>query len=101
MAATIKHPEFDEASFVTIEVTCDAAAVEVEVGFNPRKVEVVQTVTGYMAICANGAAKAIKLAATGSAIANPITFGLDNKITLGVEADLNVSGQKTLLLCYK
>jgi hypothetical protein len=101
MATTIAQPKLDEASFVTIEVTCDAAAVEVEVGFNPRKVEVVAEETGYMAICVNGAAKAIKLAATGSAINNPITFGTNNKITLGVEASLNVSGKKTLLLCYK
>ena len=100
MATTSEYPKFDEPSFVSIEVTCDAAAVEVEVGFNPRKVEVIAEESGYMAICAKGAAKAIKLAATGSAIANPITFG-DNKITLGVETDLNVSSKKTLLLCYK
>ena len=41
MAATIEYPKFDEPSFVTIELTCDAAAAKVEVGFNPRKVEVI------------------------------------------------------------
>lgn len=101
MAATIEYPKFDEPSFVTIEVTCDAAATKVEVGFNPRKVEVIAEETGYMAICVKGADKALKLAATGSAINSPITFNGDNTITLGVEAALNVSGKKTLLLCYK
>ena len=101
MAATSAYPKFDEPSFVSIEVTCDAAATKVEVGFNPRKVEVIAEETGYMAICVKGAAKALKLAATGSAVDSPITFNGDNTVTLGVEAALNVSGKKTLLLCYK
>lgn len=93
--------EFDNNNIVSIQFTSDAAAKTVEVGFNPRKVEIVDTTTGYTGICFNGAAKAIKLAATGSAITNPITFNGDNTITLGVEASLNVSGNKVLLLCYK
>ena len=93
--------ELENHNIVSIPVSCDGSAFIAEVGFNPRKVEVIAEETGYMAICVKGAAKALKLAATGSAINSPITFNGDNTITLGVEAALNVSGKKTLLLCYK
>lgn len=93
--------ELDEPSFVSRLIDADAAAKTVDIGFNPRKVEVVALESGYMAICVKGAAKAIKLADTGSAIDSPITFNGDNTVTLGVETDLNVSGKQTVLLCYK
>lgn len=93
--------EFDEPSLVTKLVDADGTAKVVEVGFNPRKVEVVALETGYMAICVKGAAKALKLAATGSAIDPLITFNGDNTVTLGTDAALNVNGKQTVLLCYK
>ena len=94
--------EFDNPSMVTIEVEADGAAKKVEVGFSPRKVEVVAVETGHMAVCFKGVEQAVKFAPGASMIDNPITFNDDNTtVTLGVEAALNINGQKTLLVCYK
>lgn len=94
--------EFDNPYIVTVEVEADGAAKKVEVGFSPRKVEVVAVETGNMAVCFKGVEQAVKFAPDASSIANPITFNDDNTtVTLGVEATLNINGQKTLLVCYK
>ena len=98
--------ELDEPSFVSRLIEANAAAKTVDIGFNPRKVEVVALESGAFAICVKGAEKHLKFAAGVSAVAatleDPIiTFNGDNTVTLGVDADLNASGKDTVLLCYK
>lgn len=92
--------ELDNNNIVTIPVSCDGSAYIAEVGFNPRKVEVVQA-GGYTAIAYKGAAAALKLTSAGALVSGLVTFNGDNTVTLGTDADLNVSGAVTTLMCYK
>ena len=92
--------ELDNPNLVTIPVSCDGSAFIAEVGFNPRKVEVVNQ-GGYCAIAYKDAAKALKITSAGTLVSGLITFTGDNKVTLGTDANLNVSGQVTTLFCYK
>lgn len=91
----------DNANIVSIPVSCDGSAFVAEVGFNPRKVEVIQN-GGYCATVYQGVTKALKVNSSGTSfVSGLVTFDGKNKVTLGVDADLNVSGQVTTLLCYK
>lgn len=93
--------ELDNHNIVSIPVSCNGSAVVAEVGFNPRKVEVVQN-GGYCATAYNGVSNALKFGVSGAALTSGVvTFNGDNTVTLGTDADLNVSGAVTTLLCYK
>ena len=90
----------DNPNLVTIPVSCDGSAFIAEVGFNPRKVEVVHA-GGYCAIAYKGADAALKLTSAGALVSGLVGFLGDNTVSLGTDADLNVSGQVTTLYCYK
>ena len=92
--------ELDNPNLVTIPVSCDGSSFIAEVGFNPRNVEVVHQ-GGYCAIAYKDAAAALKITSAGALVSGLVTFTDDNKVTLGTDADLNVSGQVTTLFCYK
>lgn len=92
--------EFDNHNIVSIPVSCDGSAYKAEVGFNPRKVEVVAA-GGYCAMAYADAAAALKLTSAAALASGLVTFNGDNTVTLGTDADLNVSGTVTTLLCYK
>lgn len=90
----------DNPNLVTIPVSCDGSAFIAEVGFNPRKVEVVHE-GGYMAIAYADADAALKLTSAGALVSGLVGFLGDNTVSLGTDADLNVSGKVTTLFCYK
>jgi hypothetical protein len=92
--------ELDNHNIVSIPVTCDGSAYKAEVGFNPRKVEVVAA-GGACAIAYKGATAAMKLTTAAALATGLVTFNGDNTVTLGTDAALNVSGAVTTLLCYK
>lgn len=93
--------ELDNHNIVSIPVSCNGSAYQAEVGFNPRKVEVVQN-GGYCATAYKGVTNQVKIVSSGTALTSGIiTFNGDNTVTLGADADLNVSGAVTTLLCYK
>ena len=92
--------EFDNHNIVSIPVSCDGSAFIAEVGFNPRKVEVVAA-GGYCAMAYKGASAAMKLTSAAALASGLVTFNGDNTVTLGTDADLNVSGAVTTLVCYK
>lgn len=92
--------QFDNKDLVSIPVSCNGSAYIAEVGFNPRKVEVVQA-AGYMAVAYKDAAAALKVTSAGALVSGLVTFNGDNTVTLGTDADLNVSGAVTTLLCFK
>lgn len=92
--------ELDNHNIVSIPVSCDGSAFKAEVGFNPRKVEVVAA-GGYCAMAYKGATAALKLTSAAELASGLVTFNGDNTVTLGTDADLNVSGAVTTLLCYK
>lgn len=93
--------EFENPNIVSIPVSCDGSAYQAEVGFNPRKVEVIQN-GGYCATAYKASTHAIKVTSDGTTfVSGLVSFDGENKITLGTDADLNVSGQVTTLLCYK
>ncbi len=93
--------EFDNHNIVSIPVSCDGSAYIAEVGFNPRKVEVVAA-GGECAMAYVDAAAALKLTSAGaSLVSGLVSFNGDNTVTLGTDAALNVSGAVTTLLCYK
>lgn len=91
---------FDNPNIVSIPVSCDGSAYIAEVGFNPRKVEVVAA-GGACAIAYKDATAAMKLTSAAALTSGIVTFNGDNTVTLGTDADLNVSGAVTTLLCYK
>lgn len=93
--------ELDNPNLVTIPVSCDGSAFIAEVGFNPRKVEVVQN-GGYTATAYSAVDNATKVTSAGTTfVSGLVAFNGDNTVTLGVDADLNVSGAVTTLFCYK
>lgn len=93
--------ELDNHNIVSIPVSCNGSAYQAEVGFNPRKVEVVQN-GGYCATAYKGVTNQVKFYESGVILTSGIvTFNGDNTVTLGADADLNVSGAVTTLLCYK
>lgn len=92
--------ELDNHNIVSIPVSCDGSAFIAEVGFNPRKVEVVAA-GGYCAMAYKGASAAMKLTSAAALASGLVTFNGDNTVTLGTDADLNVSGTVTTLVCYK
>jgi hypothetical protein len=92
--------ELDNHNIVSIPVSCDGSAFKAEVGFNPRKVEVVAA-GGFCALAYSNATHAMKLASSAALVSGLVTFSGDNTVTLGTDADLNVSGTVTTLLCYK
>lgn len=93
--------ELDNPNIVSIPVSCNGSAYEAEVGFNPRKVEVIQN-GGYCATAYNGITNQVKFNSSGVTLTSGIvTFNGDNTVTLGTDADLNVSGAVTTLMCYK
>lgn len=93
--------ELDNPNIVSIPVSCDGSAYQAEVGFNPRKVEVVQA-GGYCATAYAASDYALKATSAGTSfVSGLVSFDGENKITLAADADLNVSGQITTLLCYK
>jgi hypothetical protein len=92
--------ELDNHNIVSIPVSCDGSAFIAEVGFNPRKVEVVAA-GGLCAVAYKGAAAATKLTSAPALVSGLVAFNGDNTVTLGTDADLNVSGAVTTLLCYK
>lgn len=89
-----------------IDVTADGLAKSVTVGFNPVKVEVHRLDTGYSIVAIKGATKAQKISVdTGDVVVtlinNPITFGSDNTIIIGVDADVNVDEKSLKVLAYR
>ena len=92
--------ELDNHNIVSIPVSCDGSAYIAEVGFNPRKVEVVSA-GGLCAVAYKGASAATKLTSAPELVSGLVAFNGDNTVTLGTDADLNVSGAVTTLLCYK
>lgn len=92
--------ELDNHNIVSIPVTCDGSAFVAEVGFNPRKVEVVAA-GGKLAVAYAGASHAMKITTAPALATGLVTFNEDNTVTLGTDADLNVSGAVTTLMCYK
>lgn len=93
-------PELDNPNLVTIPVSCNGSAYVAEVGFNPRKVEVVHE-GGYCAIAYKDCDKALKITSSNALVSGLVTFTDDNKVTLGSDANLNISGDVTTLYCYK
>ena len=93
--------EFDNPNIVSEDITCNGSAVVVSVGFDPRKVEIVQN-GGYCCTAYNGITNAVKFNSSGVELASGVvTFNGDNTITLGADVDLNVSGAKTKVIAYK
>lgn len=93
--------ELDNPNLVSIPVSCNGSAYVAEVGFNPRKVEVVHE-GGYCATAYNSSDYALKVNSSGtSLVSGLVTFDGNNKVTLGTDADLNISGDVTTLYCYK
>ena len=93
--------ELDNPNMVSIPVSCNGSAYEAEVGFNPRKVEVVHN-GGYCATAYSSSDYALKVNSSGtSLVSGLVTFNGDNTVTLGTDTDLNISGQVTTLYCHK
>lgn len=92
--------ELDNHNIVSIPVTCNGSAYIAEVGFNPRKVEVVAA-GGKLAVAYANATAAMKITTAAALATGLVTFNEDNTVTLGTDADLNVSGAVTTLFCYK
>ena len=93
--------ELDNHNIVSIPLSCNGSAIQAEVGFNPRKVEVVQN-GGYCATAYKGVTTQMKIVSSGAVFGSGmVVFNGDNTVTLGADADLNVSGAVTTLMCYK
>lgn len=89
-------------SIVKVEFKSTGAAQEVEIGFTPARVEIINKTSGLRLIATKGAAKDVLEAA--AAISHPntvVTYPSATKIKLATEATVLAENAECVLLAYR
>lgn len=89
-------------SIVKVEFKSTGAAQEVEIGFTPARVEIINKTSGLRLIATKGAAKDVLEAA--AAISHPdtvVTYPSATKIKLATEASVLGAAAECVLLAYR
>lgn len=89
-------------SIVKVEFKSTGAAQEVEIGFTPARVEIINKTSGLRLIATKGAAKDVLEAA--AAISHPntvVTYPTATKIKLATEATVLAKDAECVLLAYR
>lgn len=89
-------------SIVKVEFKSTGAAQEVEIGFTPARVEIINKTSGLRLIATKGAAKDVLEAA--AAISHPntvVTYPTATKIKLATEATVLAQDAECVLLAYR
>lgn len=89
-------------SIVKVEFKSTGAAQEVEIGFTPARVEIINKTSGLRLIATKGAAKDVLEAA--AAISHPdtvVTYPSATKIKLATEATVLAADAECVLLAYR
>lgn len=89
-------------SIVKVEFKSTGAAQEVEIGFTPARVEIINKTSGLRLIATKGAAKDVLEAA--AAISHPntvVTYPSATKIKLAVEGTVLAADAEVVLLAYR
>lgn len=89
-------------SIVKVEFKSTGAAQEVEIGFTPARVEIINKTSGLRLIATKGAAKDVLEAA--AAISHPntvVTYPTATKIKLATEATVLAADAECVLLAYR
>lgn len=89
-------------SIVKVEFKSTGAAQEVEIGFTPARVEIINKTSGLRLIATKGAAKDVLEAA--AAISHPntvVTYPTATKIKLATEATVLAVDAECVLLAYR
>lgn len=89
-------------SIVKVEFKSTGSAQEVEIGFTPARVEIINKTSGLRLIATKGAAKDVLEAA--AAISHPntvVTYPTATKIKLATEATVLAADAECVLLAYR
>ena len=89
-------------SIVKVEFKSTGAAQEVEIGFTPARVEIINKTSGLRLIATKGAAKDVLEAA--AAISHPntvVTYPTATKIKLAAENTVLAADAECVLLAYR
>lgn len=89
-------------SIVKVEFKSTGAAQEVEIGFTPARVEIINKTSGLRLIATKGAAKDVLEAA--AAISHPatvVTYPSATKVKLAAETTVLAADAECVLLAYR
>lgn len=89
-------------AIVKVEFKSTGVAQEVEIGFTPARVEIINKTTGLRLIATKGAAKDVLEAA--AAISHPatvVTYPSATKVKLAAEATVLAADAECVLLAYR
>lgn len=89
-------------SIVKVEFKSTGADQEVEIGFTPARVEIINKTSGLRLIATKGAAKDVLEAA--AAISHPntvVTYPTATKVKLAAEATVLAANAECVLLAYR